>query len=70
MLKAQAYCKYLLKWTSIVCLDMILTGLFHVLSAILAEDESLCEMQILFHFSSVMIHPEMCKILASCYIMH
>lgn len=49
---------------------MILTGLFQVLSAILAEDKSLCEMQILFHFSSVMIHPEIYKILASCYIMH
>lgn len=47
---------------------MILTGLFQVLSAILAEDESLCEMQILFHFSSVMIHPEIYKILASCSI--
>lgn len=53
-----SYCKYLLKWTS-MNLDMILTGLFQVLSAILAEDESLCEVQILFHFSSVMIHPEM-----------
>lgn len=37
---------------------------------ILAEDESLCEMQILIHVSSVMIHPEMYKISASCCIMH
>lgn len=44
--------------------------LFQVLSAISAEHESLCEMQIPFHFSSVMIHPQMGKIFASCYSMH
>lgn len=53
-----------------MCINMILTGLSKVVSAILAEVESLCEMQMLFHSTSVVIHPEICKNLASCYFMH
>lgn len=68
MLKAQAYCKYLFKQTSIMCLNMILPGLCQVLSAILAKVESPCEMQMLFHSTSVMIHPEIYKILQAAIL--